>query len=261
MIFGMPALIELPNLEETLQLGSELGLDFVELNMNFPQYQIEQLENVDYLLRLKETYGLFYTIHLDENLNISDFNKAVANAYLETVRRTIIVAKAIGAPVVNMHMNHGIHITLPDRKIQLFEQYKEEYMNSMKQFRKMCEEAIGSADIKVCIENTDGYGSYEIEAIEYLLESSVFALTWDIGHSNACDNVDEDFLMKHEDRLSHFHIHDGCKKQVHMTLGAGEIDLSGRFAIAEKHHCRCVIETKTVESLKKSVEWVEENLK
>lgn len=35
------------------------------------------------------------------------------------------------------------------------------------------------------IENTDGYKEYEHKAIEYLLESPCFVLTWDIGHSKA----------------------------------------------------------------------------
>lgn len=40
MDFGMPTLIENKNLEENISLCRELGLQFVELNMNFPMYQI-----------------------------------------------------------------------------------------------------------------------------------------------------------------------------------------------------------------------------
>ena len=256
MIFGMPTLIELSSLEETMQLCRELGLDFVELNMNLPQYQIEQLENTDELVQLKEKYDVFYTIHLDENLNVADFNHAVADAYLETVKRTITVAKKLNIPVLTMHMNHGVHFTLPDRKVQLFEQYQDTYLSSIGKFRDMCVEEIGDSDIKICIENTDGYRNYEKEAVELLLCSKVFSLTWDIGHSNSCGNVDEQFLMCHEDRLAHFHIHDSLKGKDHMTLGTGEIDMEGRLALAEKHLCRCVVETKTVDALKKSVVWL-----
>ena len=76
--------------------------------------------------QLAEQYQLFYTIHLGENLNISDFNHGVAQAYME----------------------------------------------SMQRFRNMCHEAIGNADIKICIENTDGFYPYEKEAIELLLNKS-----------------------------------------------------------------------------------------
>lgn len=56
--FGMPALIEIENLEDTMKLCRELGLSFVELNMNLPQYQIESLENIAYLKSLQEKYHI-----------------------------------------------------------------------------------------------------------------------------------------------------------------------------------------------------------
>lgn len=89
-----------------------------------------------------------------------------------------------------------------------------------------------------------------------LLESRVFALTWDIGHSNSVKNTDEAFIMENEDRLSHFHIHDSLGSRDHMTLGSGEIDLEQRLCIAQKHNCRCVVETKTIEALRASVQWL-----
>lgn len=213
MEFGMPTLIEINSLEETMKLCKELGLSFVELNMNLPQYQIEHLEDITYLKSLKEQYKIEFTLHLDENLNVCDFNKAVARAYLDTVERTIQVAKALDIPVMNMHINHGVHFTLPDRKVELFEQYFEEYMMAWKEFRSVCENAIGDSNIKICIENTDGYRAYEKSAIEYLLQSDVFGLTWDIGHSPVASNVDEAFLMSHCEKLCHFHIHNGLEKK------------------------------------------------
>jgi sugar phosphate isomerase/epimerase len=259
MIFGMPTLIEQNGLEETMELCQKLGLHFVELNMNLPQYQLSNLEKIDELKELKDKYQLFYTIHLDENLNISDFNPLVAKAYLETVERTIHVAKKLKIPILNMHMNHGVHFILPERKVKLFAQYKETYLESVIRFREICDNAVGDDNICICIENTDGYTDYEKEAIELLLKSNVFALTWDIGHSNACDHIDETFIMKHEQLLQHFHIHDGSNKAVHMTLGTGEIDLIQWLNLAKQHNCRCVVETKTVEALRKSIQWLEGN--
>ena len=97
MEYGMPTLIEHNSLEESAALCKELGLSFVELNMNLPQYQVEQLEQIERLKRIAKEYGIYYTIHLDENLNVCDFNRAVANAYRETVRRTIEVARQLQA--------------------------------------------------------------------------------------------------------------------------------------------------------------------
>lgn len=258
MQFGMPTLIEIRDLEDTMRLCRELGLEFVELNMNLPDYQTDRLEDTEKLLKLKERYQIGYTIHLDENLNVCDFNQEVAEAYLSTVRRTIAAAKTLDAPILNMHMNHGVHFTLPERKVELFAVYQEEYREAWERFRHMCEEEIGDADIRICIENTDGYRDHEKQAIRYLLESRVFGLTWDIGHSHGVQDLDEPFLMEHEERLLHFHIHDAVGKKNHRALGTGEIALNQRLGIADKHHCRCVLETKTVSALKESVGWLKE---
>ncbi len=259
MDFGMPVLIENKSIKDNIALCRRLRLDFLELNMNLPEYQADRLENTDYFRKLAEKAGIYYTIHLDENMNIADFNKSVSDAYMETAARTINAAKLLNVPVLNMHINHGVHFTLPDRKVELFEVYFSNYIKKFQEFKNLCEKSIGNSGIKICIENTDGFRDYEKTAIEMLLESDVFALTWDIGHSNSCSNIDESFIMQNEGKLRHFHLHDSAGSKDHMTLGTGEIDLKARIGIARKHSCRCVIETKTIKSLEQSVLWLQEH--
>ena len=272
MQFGMPTLIENHTLEENAALCEALGLRFIELNMNFPEYQVDRLEQTDELVRIAEQHHLYYTVHLDENLNIADFNPLVTKAYLETVRRTILAAKALlplrdryGDPAqpltLNMHMHHGIYITLPDRKVQMYERNFETYMQSFAVFRSLCEEWIGDSSIMMAVENTDGFRDYEKKMIAYLLESKKFGLTWDIGHSKAIREADVSFLMEHQDKLIHFHIHDGTETppRNHLALGDGEIDLDARLKLAAERNARCVLETKTISALKQSVRWLRNN--
>ena len=272
MQYGMPTLIENRTLEDNAALCRSLGLSFIELNMNFPEYQIDRLEKTDALLRAAEQAGIYYTVHLDENLNIADFNHLVSEAYLETVRRTLQVMKKLlplrdrygsaGQPLIlNMHMHHGIYITLPDRKVQMYDRDFDEYMKSFAAFRSLCEEWIGDSDIRMTVENTDGFRGYEQKAIEYLLGSPVFGLTWDIGHSKATREIDMPFICSHRDRLIHFHIHDGTETPPanHLALGSGEIDLNERLDLAEERNARCVLETKTIHALKQSVQWLQKN--
>ena len=269
MQFGMPTLIENRTLEDNASLCRSLGLQFIELNMNFPEYQADQLKRTDDLIQIAHKAGIYYTIHLDENLNIADFNHLVSEAYLETVHQSIEVSKEllclrdrygdISQPLIlNMHMNHGIHITLPERKVQMYERDFDVYMQSFIEFRSKCEAWIGDRDLAIAIENTDGFRSYEKKAIEYLLESPKFGLTWDIGHSKASGEKDLPFLQAHREELIHFHIHDGSEKppRNHLALGDGEIDLAARLKLAEMRNARCVLETKTIEALKKSAAWL-----
>ena len=271
--FGMPTLIENDALEDNLRLCKRLGLRFLELNMNFPEYQLHRLEQTDELYRAADEAGVYYTIHLDENLNIAEFNPLVADAYLETVRRTIEAAKRLiplrdrygekNQPlIVNMHMNHGIYVTLPDRKVGMYDRNFEVYFDAFVKFRALCEEWIGSADLVVSIENTDGFRGYEKKAIDYLLESPRFGLTWDIGHSKAIGETDVPFLMERAGKLRHFHIHDGTaergprKGSNHLALGDGEIGIEERLSLAEERNARCVLETKTVAALEQSVDYL-----
>lgn len=269
--FGMPTLIENRTLEDNVALCKQLGLSFIELNMNFPEYQIDKLEDADKFCKIADEAGIYYTIHLDENLNIADFNPLVREAYLETVRRTINAAKhfpalknkyGCKAPlIINMHMHHGIYITLPDRKVQMYERDFDVYMSAVQHFVKCCEEWIGSSDICIAIEDTDGFREYEKRAIELMLQSDRFVLTWDIGHSKATKETDVPFILSHREKLRHFHIHDGKENppKNHLALGDGEIDLPQRLKTAEECGARCVLETKTIEALKSSVSWLKEN--
>ena len=181
-------------------LCKELGLSFVELNMNFPEYQIDKMENIDWFYKKADDAGVYYTIHLDEKMNIADFNPLVREAYLETVRRTIEVAKHF--------------VNLKDK--------------------------------------------YEKKAIEKMLQSHCFVLTWDIGHSKATGEIDTPYINAHKDKLCHFHIHDGRENppKDHLALGDGETDLIARLNKAKECNARCVLETKTIEALKRSVEWL-----
>lgn len=58
--------------------------------------------------------------------------------------------------------------------------------------------------------------------------------------------------------MIHFHIHDGSEipPKNHLALGDGEIDLASRLELAKRRNARCVLETKTIEALKTSVEWL-----
>ena len=267
--FGMPTLIENRTLEDNIALCKELGLSFIELNMNFPEYQIDKIEDVDWFYKKADEAGVYYTIHLDENLNVADFNPLVRDAYLETVRRTIEVAKHFvelknrygkkEQPLtINMHMHHGIYITLPDKKVQMYERDFDVYMDYFLHFIKSCEEWIGDADIHIAIENTNGFREYEKKAIESMLESACFTLTWDIGHSKGTGEIDVPFILDNKSKLSHFHIHDGREipPKNHLALGDGEIDLIDRLNVAKACNARCVLETKTIKALMKSVEWI-----
>lgn len=259
MQFGMPTLIELKSLEENAMLCRELGLSFVEFNMDLPEYQIDRIDPA----RLAETarkYGIFYTIHLEDTAYPWNFNNLLTAAYTKTVLQTIKAAKQLSVPVLNMHFHQGEYFTLPGRKAYLLDEYRDEYLQKLTAFRNACEEAIGSADIKICVENTRSFQlDFVADGVAVLLESPVFALTFDTGH-NAGDDFQQQLLIeRHIARLSHLHLHDYSKTRGdHLPLGEGELDIPKYLNLAKAHGCRAVIEVKKVDGLRQSMGWLKE---
>ncbi len=257
--FGMPTLIETRTVSEMAALCDELKLDFMELNTNFPLHQ-PHLLNVDELNALAKHYGIYYTIHLNDEMPVAEFSPSVAEGYRQAVLQAIELAKKIGARKLNMHLAEGAHYTMPDRIVYFYEAYRKEYLKGMAEFRDLCTDAIGDSGIKICIENVTGFRGFQLAALEVLLESPVFGLTLDIGHNYCTGGVDETWIMKHGDRLHHMHMHDAKDgKKDHQALGLGEIDIPKFVDLARKYDCTVVLETKTVVGLRKSVEWIRMN--
>lgn len=253
---GMPTMIETTSIEAGAKVCRELGLQFLELNINFPQYLLPELGAAE-LKKIAQEYGIFYTLHLDDEMSIADFNPYVAQGYCQTVLDAIALSKEVGIKKLNMHMSRGAKYTLPDRVVYFFEAYQEQYFARITAFRDACEKAIGDSGVMICVENTAGFLPFQQKAIEILLESPVFGLTFDIGHNYCAKNADEAWILAHKDRLHHFHIHDakdGTKD--HRTLGTGELDVRRYLSIAESLDCSVVVETKTVESLRESIGWI-----
>lgn len=259
IIYGMPTLVELPDLESCASLAHELGLGFVEVNMSFPQYQLD-MPDMGRLTELKEKYDIFFTIHADENTDPCSINPRIAEVYTDTILRTAELAAKEDIPVINMHLLRGVYVTLPERRTYVYAENEERYMADMCRFRDRVQAAVGDSGVKLCVENTDGFDlRFLSRGVDTLLESAAFALTIDIGHDNAIDNRDLPFILARRDRLTHMHMHDSAGQRVHLALGDGNADIGWYCALAESTGCRVVLETKTVAALKQSVEYLRRN--
>ena len=258
MKLGMPALLEHDTLEQSAALCRELGLEFIELNLNLPQYQPGRVDAAG-IRRVGEKYGVEYSLHLDENLSLFEFNPMVANAWQETLFSNITLAKEIGAKVLNMHFNRGVVFTLPTKKVYVFEKYLPEYLEGLRRVRDLCEEKIGGSGIRICIENTGGWLPWQVAALDVLLESPVFGLTLDVGHDHCAGAGDLDVILERADKLRHMHLHDAIRpNRDHQALSTGELDIAARLALAEKQRCSVVVEVKTAAALAESIRWLNE---
>lgn len=253
MEFGMPTLVELAGPERNAALCAELGLRFVELNMNLPEYA--DVAHIDRALLhdLVERYGVYFTLHLDERMDVCDFNPLVRTAYLDTMRRALELAGELNMPILNLHLSSGVYFTLPDRRVWLYEQQASVFAEALDAFRALVD-AHCPPGTRVCIENTDGFAPFAQRGIERLLTSPHFGLTLDVGHMHAIADADAPFYAAHMDRLAHMHLHDAAGKKNHLPLGDGELDLQEKISLAQNYNIRAVVEVKTPHALRASAE-------
>ena len=251
--FGMPFLLELESVEACAALCRELGLSFVELNMNVPVCQTDRL-TAGTLLALKEQYGIGFTLHMDEEADPFCFNPLVRAAWLESFHQALQLCAAAGMPVLNMHMPKGVYFTLPGERVFLQQRYHDDFLASVCRFRTQVESWTTGGGPLVCVENTDGFTPAGRLALETLLESDAFGLTLDTGHCHAAGNADLPFYDRHRNRLCHMHAHDCAGKRDHLPFGEGEVDLRERLGRARETGARVVLEVKTAAALRATVE-------
>lgn len=249
---GMPFLLETPTLDGCCRQARALGLDFVELNSSFPDCALEMLD-AGALRTLSERYGLFFTLHADEECNPFAFNEEVRQAWLHSLGKALRLAVGAGMPTVNMHMARGVYITLPERRVFMYERYTARHMAHVMELREMAERILSGTGTRLCIENTEGFLPHEQAALEALLASPCIGLTLDIGHDHAIENRDLPFYEAHQAKLWHMHGHDALGTHPHLALDEGEIDWRARFAMAQRCGARIVLEVKTLDALRRSV--------
>lgn len=255
MKYGMPTLVECKGIEDCAALACECGVDFIEINMSFPQY-IPSALDLKLLKKIKNEKNIFYTVHADEQLNPFDFNGKVSACYFDVMRDTVRFARELGVPVINMHLLKGVYVTLPGRVILLSDVYRDEYLKRVREFINMCEAEIGDSSLKICIENVDSnpFTDGQKAALELFMQSEKFALTLDTGHELCLGGRDTFIFEKYPQRLIHMHLHDSDGKSAHLPLGTAKIDVKEKIGLLRGD--TCLIEVKTSDGLRESIKYL-----
>lgn len=251
--FGMPTLLELEGLEANAKFCHEHGLKFVEINMNMPEFQVEALDK-EHLKSLMEQYGIYFTFHMADNMDVANFQEEVRNVNVDLVIKTLEFAESIGSPIVNMHMQKGVYFTLPTTKVYIYQKYMERYMSYVKAFGQQMDQVLKEKNVSLAVENTGDFDrEFMCDGTLNLIERRHVFMTYDIGHDYSFGN-DRDFIIEHLDKIRHMHIHDAVGEDHHLALGSGDMKLERYIGFAKNYDIRCVIEAKTIEALTKSIE-------
>lgn len=256
---GMPSLMELDSLEQNVKVAQQLGLSFVELNLDVPIYLPERLP-ASMLKEAGEDTGLFFTVHAPENVELASPHPAIRRGNLERMREILAWAGEAGVGLVNMHLHPGVAFTLPEGKAWVGEKYEEEFLVLL---WKSFEQVYGWSreyGVAVSVENTMNFHlPFVQKALGMLSRFKHFQLTWDVGHDARSGHRDRAVMLEHVSRVRHLHVHDTNGKSDHLALGTGgEVDLAAVLAFVRERDLTFVVETKTAEALRESCRWLEQ---
>lgn len=259
MKLGMPTLIEFKALEQNVDFCMEANLDFIELNMNLPIYTPQYLDHME-LKRIKKGYGIDFSIHLPEEVDLSSFHPSIRKGHLQLCKETIEWASKAEIKTLNMHLHKGIYFTLPHGRIWVNEQYESEFKQSLYESFYELLQLSKSTGVELCIENTANFNiPFISRALEVLLEFEDFHLTWDVGHDALTNFKEEPFFNRFADRVKHMHLHDFNGKSDHQPPFTGIVPINKRLQFAQEHDISVVIEVKTSKALKESIKQIRKN--
>lgn len=251
MKIGMATLVELKDFEANLKLCQSLGLDFVEVNMNLPMFGT--CMDVSGMKKLLANYQLGITLHVAERIDVCELDPVIRKGYLDAMIHTLKIANELKAFKVNMHMSEGIYFKLPDKKVFLYNTFKDDYMSHLQTFLEVVTEHIG--DTILCIENTGIlHHDFVKEGCDILLKHNQIFLTYDIGHDITSGYKDREYYFEKDHKIQHYHIHDGTDTKNHLTLFTGDLDIHHFMNEVDNKSCSAVIEVKSQKHLETSIQ-------
>jgi Sugar phosphate isomerases/epimerases len=229
MRIGFAATYGFSSIYDVIEFAKKNEFNAVEINLNIPEFFPERYGSSDILKlkRLSTEYGIAYTFHGPEDINLCSKQKYIVDVSLKRLKECIEFAYALGGQRFTFHIGDSVNFTMYDGSLRMEDYYQDEYTKII--YDSLSELiSYSSGKILICAENT-GYFSYsKTEAIKSLLGKGLF-LTWDIGHSFIKTNQRE-FMEEHIDYVRNVHIHDVQGTKDHCIIGTGEVDIKGHIS-------------------------------
>lgn len=258
MKIGLPALVEYTELNQLVDLCKELNLNFIELNMNMPYNFIENINPLK-LRKITQDTGIEFTMHMPDDADLGTFYKSVREGFIKLFSDTLDWANEAGVKLLNIHIIEGAKMTLPHKKVYIYDQYSDEYLKNFTDSIEILSEKAQKYGIILAIENSSNFGKTYIQnVLDKATTYPNIKLTWDVGHDAVSGFTDKEYLMKNVQHISHMHFHDCKGKSDHQVPFDGDLNIEELICFAKEQDIKLLIEVKTIESLKKSVEILRE---
>lgn len=255
MRIGMPTLTAYQTIEEQVQLCHELGLELLEINLNYPYCDLES-NDLSKLKQLAQQFHVTYTIHYDEYADFASFHEDIRLAWIKHFKKTVDLATKIDATRITIPLFEGVHVTLPDQVIYVYETYYQKYLSLLKESLHICFEYALDNGIDLCIENVT-MPDFMVSTFKSLIDDG-YHFTYDIGHHYEFGERAADIYENHFNSVKHMHLHDVIANKPHKPLGSGILDVSKIMKIACDYEMDIIIEVKQLAQIKTSIDYLKE---
>lgn len=251
MKLGMPTLIELNSIEENIKLAKTLNLDFIELNLDLPYCNMQGTQ----LLALSKKYNIEFTVHLSEKLDVAELDNDLRLDYLNKIEKIIIWGTSNNITKYNLHLDPGIHFSLPDKKIFIYEKYIDKYNQALTGSCFRLNEIAEKYNVEIMFENLKSF-DYLLNGFKIISSYNNLYFTLDIGHDIKSGNNIQEFFEHYPSKIRHVHLHDFNGKNDHLELGTGTVNIEEKIDFIEKYNTYVVIEVNRKEDLINSVHYL-----
>lgn len=253
MRIGMPTLTTYQTIEEQVQLCHELGLELLEINLNYPYCDLEK-NDLPKLKAYAKQYHVTYTIHYDEYADFASFHEEIRQAWLSHFKKTVDLAKQIEAARITIHFFDGVHVTLPNQVIYVYDTYYQKYLSLLKDSLHVCFQYALENNIDLCIENVT-MPDFMVTTFKDLLADG-YHFTYDVGHHYEFGFKADGIYQNHFSSVKHMHLHDVIDNNPHKALGTGILDVDRMMNIAKQNQMDVIIEVKQLPEIKMSIDYL-----
>jgi sugar phosphate isomerase/epimerase len=211
---------------EEIEWMAEMGLDFLDLTLEPPAAASWRVNGVD-IRRALEKHGMPAVGHTAFYLPLASAFESIRRAAVEELRCCLRTFAEAGVKWMNLHPDR--HTPMHDRSFYI--------QRNLETFGELHEEA-RRYGIGLMIENLPGSYNTARELGELLDPIPDLGLHLDIGHANLMvgANTTGEILAAYGERLRHVHLHDnrGGHEDLHLPLGAGNVDLRSAIGALKK---------------------------
>jgi sugar phosphate isomerase/epimerase len=196
---------------------AELGMEFIDLTLE-PPTAASWLVDVKAICRALQETGFAVVGHTSYYLPMDSPFEEVRQGAVTELKRCLRIFGELGAKWMNLHP--GRYTPMHPRSF-----YIQRNLETFHELMPLATEC----GVGLMIENLPGDYNNAAQMADLLDPMPELGLHLDIGHANLMiwPNSTEEILDRFGDRLRHVHIHDnkGGEADLHLPLGAGNLDL------------------------------------